>query len=379
MKNISVGIISSFFALAGTVADYFFDTQLIFSSYDSWNAITEKEFPLKNWLYGIFVFLAFTISASHIINSCHLWSKKHFHTETLREKACYGISIVTFPIFYLASNFLYMVKKWIHPDENLEDYMNSEIIKYQFQKTINEQKIVEGCIENILQLIMLLLIALSTPLKDKINPIFGLEFFFVKSGFALFAICRKIGNFLNFHCDEKTEFVGGMVLSSSYLFFMISRILSLVFCLVFSTMLPDLSYFLFYVSKGMREHIYHSNEVYDRTTPNNINVATPRSLKMLHSMTISNTTAVISIILIISSSLVCTALKLYFWKTTTKKPRLQIILITALINMFCPVVLTTKSIFKGNAKMSEAKEYKILIIMFIIRFCSNIFFDLNFF
>ena len=366
MKNISVGIISSFLALVGTVADYFFDTQLIFSSYDSWNAITEKEFPLKNWLYGIFVFLAFTISASHIINSCHLWSKKHFHTETLREKACYGISIVTFPIFYLASHFLYMVKKWIHPDENLEDYMNSEIIMYQFQKTINEQKIVEGCIENILQLIMLLLIALSTPLKDKINPIFGLEFFFVKSGLALFLICRKIGDFLNFQCDEKTEFVGRLVLSISYLFFMISRILSFIFCLMFSTVFPDLPYFLFYVSKLVKEDsTYHSNKVYERTPPNSMNVATPRSLKILQSITISNITAVTCIILITISSLICIALMLYFRKTTTKKPGLKIILITALINMFCPVVPTTKSTFKMNAKMSEAKQYKILIMMFI--------------
>ena len=375
-------MISSVCALFGTVSDYFFDTQLILSSYDSWNATPEKEFPLKLWLYDIFVFLVVTISASHIINSILLFSKMHFCISSLREKALYAISFVTFPIFYLMSYSSFMLKSFIQPEETLDDYMSSLVMKYQFQKTITEQKIVEGCIENILQLFMLLLISVSTPLRDKMNPRFGLVFFYLKSGFSAFSIFLNIGKFRNFQSDAKIGFIGKMVLTMSCLFFMISRALSLIFCLMFSKVLPDLPYFLYYVSSGLKLDIYHSNEVYTRAIRNNMNYATPRSLNILHSITISNTPAIVSVLLILSSTVILIVSMLYIRRKSSNMTKFYVILLTALLNIFCPVLITNstaknkdkaqnkdndkaKNKDKENVNMLAVTQYKMLLLLFI--------------
>ena len=174
-------ILSAMIAVFGTLNDYGLDSQLTFSFFISWQAIESKDFPFDSFFLNAGIFLSVILILSHILSTIVLSRKRRFHVSTLKCKVLYVLAFLCYPVFYVMTYAMFEAKSFCTLPDNLGDYVDEDILRFQFSKSINEQKIIEHCVENIPQLILLVLYTMSVPLYGKVKPTFGILFFAFKA------------------------------------------------------------------------------------------------------------------------------------------------------------------------------------------------------
>ena len=196
LKHISfLRIMSAIAAVFGTLSDYVLDSQLTITMFVSWQTVRDPDFPFEDYFLDISVFLVIILFLSHTLSTFVLVHMRRFDLETLKCKILYLLSFLCYPAFYVMSFGLFEAKSFHSPPSNLREFLDEKIIRYQYTKSVNEQKIVENCVENIPQLILLILFTMSVPLVTKfrkVKPAFGIIFFGFKAAvqYLFFSLTR---------------------------------------------------------------------------------------------------------------------------------------------------------------------------------------------
>ena len=325
-------ILSAMIAVFGTLSDYGLDSQLTFSFFISWQAIESKDFPFDSFFLNAGIFLSVILILSHILSTIVLSRKRRFHVSTLKCKVLYVLAFLCYPVFYVMTYAIFETKSFCTLPDNLGDYVDEDILRFQFSKSINEQKIIEHCVENIPQLILLVLYTMSVPLYGKVKPTFGILFFAFKAVLQYFFFSRQIVKFKNIQRKNKIEMLGKILMSLSSFFFVISRIASIIFCITFSSFYPDLPYFCYHTAKNLETHSKVFVDV-EELTP----VITPAALKAFGSISISAKPFYFCVVTLILSNLVYFLLMNQIFSFCKEKPSLTSQFLSCLVNGYCPV------------------------------------------
>ena len=319
-------------ALWGTLSDYVLDSQLTFSFLVSWNTVKSQDFPLGDVFLDISIFLTTIFVLSHILSTIVLVHRRRFEMTKLKCKLLYSLSILCYPAFYVMSFVLFEAKSLHSPPANIEDFIDEEIIRFQFSQSINEQKIVEFCVENIPQLILLVLFSMSVPLYGKVKPFLGIVFFGFKAGLQYFSFSLQVVKFNNFQRQGKIEALGKILLALSSLFFVISRIACIIFCITFSSFFPDLPYFCYHTAKILDTDTNAFSKIEDLPP-----VLTPRVLNAFGAISISAKPFYSCVAVLILSNIVYFLSMNQIFLVCKERPSVTSQFLSCLVNSYCPV------------------------------------------
>ena len=325
-------IVFAVVAVLGTLSDYFLDSQLIFSVFVSWTTVKSQDFPLGGVFRDIFIFLTVIFILSHILSTIVLVHMRRFELTQVKCKLLYALSFLCYPAFYVMSFAVFEAKSLHLPPNNLNEFIDEEIIRFQFSKSINEQKIVENCVENIPQLILLILFSMSVPLYGKVKPALGIIFFAFKAGVQYFFFSLQVVKFKNIQRHGKIEALGKIMLALSSLFFVISRIASIIFCITFSSFFPDLPYFCYHTAKILETDTNAFSEIEEMPL-----VLTTSALKAFGSISISGKPFYFCVATLILSNIVYFLLMNQIFSFCKEKPSLTSQVLSGLVNGYCPV------------------------------------------
>ena len=173
---------------------------------------------------------------------------------------------------------------------------------------------------------------MSVPLYGKVKPALGIIFFGFKAAVHYFFFSLQVVKFKNIQRDNKIEGLGKLLLALSSLFFVISRIASIIFCIIFSSFYPDMPYFCYHIANILEVETNAFAEIEELTT-----VITPRALKAFGSISISAKPFYFCVVTLILSNLVYFLLMNQIFSFCKEKPSLTSQFLSCLVNGYCPV------------------------------------------
>ena len=347
-------------AVLGTLSDYIFDSQLVYTFYVSWEVTVDTGFPLKEHFYNIFIFLSVILVTSHAVNTLILAATIRFDTSGILSKFFFCVTMLCYPVFYVISSATSEIRFVIWPSSNVDTFVDEEVIRHQYAFTVNEQKVFENCFENIPQLFLVILLSLSNPLYGKVKPILGITFFLFKGATQFFSFSVQLVKFMNFQRNGIIEIVGQIILAISSYSFIISRMFSVMFCMMLSSYYPDLPYFLFYSAKILEVDSNVHIEYEEFTPPLN-----PTFMKSISSIAISAKPFYLCLSILLISNIIYFVCMNQIFAICKVKPNLRSQLLSAVINSYCPIKQPMKFSCR-DPKMNSYYQRRALLLVLVI-------------
>ena len=202
---------------------------------------------------------------------------------------------------------------------------------------------------------------MSVPLVTKfrkVKPAFGIIFFGFKAAVQYLFFSLQVVKFKNFQRHNKIEGLGKLLLALSSLFFVISRIASIIFCITFSSFFPDLPYFCYHIANILE---VGTNAFAPAPAP----ATTPRSLKAFGLISISAKPFYFCVVTLILSNLLYFFLMNQIFSFCKEKPNLTSQFLSCLVNGYCPV--KQPMTFKHrDSKMNLYYERRVFTLVLLI-------------
>jgi len=264
------------YIIGAIVAEYYLDIALAVGMYSAFIETDTTGFSFSPYFLGIFLVTCLTLIISYMAMIFIGSYKTYFSIKATYQKIFYGFALILTPIFYPMCSYIFNLKRHWNTQDNFEKYLHNEVIAVQYQIILNQMTVVKTLLENMPQLCVAFLLALSEPLREKVEkfqyPIIVFLFIYIKPIFTIVSKAWQISTFHKNKRDRKVGLVGSILVCLSVFFCTVSRVFAVIFCIIFSSCFPDIPFFLYWLSNAgiyqneitpfVRETVYQANVSY---------------------------------------------------------------------------------------------------------------------
>ena len=343
--------------------EYYIEGSLLLAYYNaSQTFIGIKEgFSLSPYFEGLFYFNLCIMSFAYLCSVTLGFMLMPIKANSY--KVFFILARLISPIYIPFLKAVKKIKGMFCKDPTFEMYQKNILMDREYAKIRCRLLIPKTCVENIPQLIFALLFFFSDPLKESVmndsnSPFKSLKELAIinlaKSLLSWILVSNSFATYLHILKNFSVGAVGRVLVALSNLAFMMSRISGIIFCLIFSTCYPDLQFYLFYLSQSRTFTLRSS-------IPSNV-------IEELYQATLSVAPALFVVITMGVLPLVnALAFKLLVQPKLVKLLPMPEIILTSIINMFCP--FEPNVTLKGNT--SRMDKIKLNLI------CHSVFFVVN--
>ena len=342
---------TKFQALTGLILSFlpafelFVELSLLWAFYDAWSIYSQSQsgFSLLNHFKGLFYVNLGFITASYV----YFVIMSFVILPISKPYTAFILSRFLFPIYFRLMKSVQVLKYVFFKKVCYDGHQLQEILEKEHQKILCNFLVPKACLENLPQLIIAFSFYLSIPLQNNVTESFdyhNLAFLAcLKSIITFVMVSRVLTSFQNIQKHHSLGITAFLAITLSNLLFLLSRVSSILFCIIFSPACPDLQWYLYYISSY---RTYSTRKA-----------ITPVVIEELYNATVSFAPAFLMLVVIFFVPL--------FWGRTFHcliQPKLDTQLklpelwTSTLVNIFCPYIPSIE--FKGKNNGRNQKRIK---------------------
>jgi len=342
--------------------EFFAEISLLLAIHSAWSSTDSKTgFSLGNFYAGLF-YTNLTLIGLSYLHAVYIGLKNS--TPPRKENSIFGqwvpfiLSRILFPTYFPVIKSFSSLNSFLKRYPTLEIFKQNELIDSKFGQILNQLAISKTILENIPQLIIAVLFFLSDPLKDNVIDSNNSVFQDLKTlaSFVLFksilAFSQKSWTLTKYYNSTKGDAFGiveMLLITASNLFFVMSRVSCLIFCITFSSVYPDLQFYLFNLAQSRTWRLR--------------NIITPVCIEEIYQSNTFFHPALIALLLVVLVSPLLTGLNLLVFARDFQLKKTDMLSVS-FINIFCPFFPSEN--FQNRTGTPKIKIFTFLFLIFFI-------------
>ena len=355
VKNLlfyQIPILTNVIAIMLFYFEYYVDMTSLITFYDAGIYSKSTGFTFAPFMFGIFVISAFVLILAYVINVCIVAT-----TLPVEGKMKKLIFSIFYPLILPLSQAILLIKEYMSKEPwTFARYTRYAAILDNYKLKIANLNVIRTVIENILQLLLAFFLIISFPLRTEVVSSGSPELlvlFIAKNLVSWMVKSWSLTTYYSILKNTNVGFLGKLVYCLSLFCTLSSRLLSIAFCLLFSSVFPDLP-FIFYTLSNQ--------PTYQQTA------ISPLAIDSLYQAHVSLAPAIAVPIILLSIPLLLCFITFYAEPMLEEGHSRTDLFFAACINIFCPFFPPIK--FRNNHSRNKRLS---LFILYSVFFITNIF------